>query len=170
MKILISYQKSAPVYKYRPQKLSAIRFTATAWDRKTKRLCEVVTDFELHYIAFAHSIEIHSHFPCKVIMEDFFTWRLIRLKLLSTTFAEVIVLVSRLRIPTFTSWSRCTPLTLYKVNASDQELIQQLVSNEAAVSESGWQYVYKTYHPMVWDMVRQYGGSEDDAVDIFQMD
>jgi RNA polymerase sigma factor (sigma-70 family) len=53
------------------------------------------------------------------------------------------------------------------VDASDQELIQQLFSSEVSISEKGWQRVYSSCYTVVSDMVRKNNGSIHDAGDIF---
>mgnify|MGYP003576537867 FL=1 len=56
---------------------------------------------------------------------------------------------------------------LDKVNASDQELINQLSSSDILVVEKGWEHVYASYYPMIRDMICHNSGMEDDASDIF---
>ena len=54
------------------------------------------------------------------------------------------------------------------MNASDQQLIQLLISRERAAVEKGWEYIYTKYFATVCDMIRKNNGSMDDAVDVFQ--
>ena len=54
------------------------------------------------------------------------------------------------------------------MNASDQELIEQLLSADLVIREKAWEHLYQTYYPKVRDMVLKHSGSEDDAVDVFQ--
>jgi RNA polymerase sigma factor (sigma-70 family) len=54
------------------------------------------------------------------------------------------------------------------VNTSDQELIKKLISTLPAERGEGWTYLYKTYYPIIKDMILKLNGSADDATDIFQ--
>jgi RNA polymerase sigma factor (sigma-70 family) len=54
------------------------------------------------------------------------------------------------------------------VKVSDQELIYQLLSSDAATAEKAWQHVYRDYFPLIKGFVLKSRGSEQDAVDIFQ--
>lgn len=51
---------------------------------------------------------------------------------------------------------------------SEEELILQLLSNEPAIREKSWAYIYKANLPIVKEMVIKLNGSGDDAAGIFQ--
>lgn len=50
----------------------------------------------------------------------------------------------------------------------DQKLIKVLLSEQPGEMERGWEFVYKTYYPMVLDNIRKNNGTAEDATDIFQ--
>src|SRR5688572_16452458 len=56
----------------------------------------------------------------------------------------------------------------YGVSGADQELISRLLSKTVSERDKGWEQVYKTFFPMIKNMVMKSGGSKDDAADIAQ--
>ena len=53
-------------------------------------------------------------------------------------------------------------------NHLDQKLIEQLLSAESITREKAWEFIYKSFYPMIKELITSHGGSLDDAVDTFQ--
>lgn len=59
------------------------------------------------------------------------------------------------------------------VNRSDliesgKSLLDNLLSKKTAKRDQAWEYVYKTYYPMVRELIQKNSGTDEDATDIFQ--
>lgn len=53
-------------------------------------------------------------------------------------------------------------------NNLNEELIERLLSRDNSIREKAWGFIYQSYYPMVKELVISYGGTPDDAIDIFQ--
>lgn len=51
---------------------------------------------------------------------------------------------------------------------SDRSLVQQLQSKKPGERDQAWEFVYKTYYPIIRDSICRNSGNKDDATDIFQ--
>lgn len=53
-------------------------------------------------------------------------------------------------------------------NHLSEGLIDKLLSPKKTTKEKAWEFLYATYYPMVKELVISYGGTAEDATDIFQ--
>src|SRR5688572_15827013 len=85
---------------------------------------------------------------------------------------------NRLRIiftlgPKLCCRTRSIKLELMALNRGDliesgKSLLKNLLSKKAIERDQAWEYVYKTYYPMVRELIQKNSGTDEDATDIFQ--
>lgn len=51
---------------------------------------------------------------------------------------------------------------------SGKSLLDALLSKKTTKRDQAWEYVYKTYYPMVRELIQKNSGTDEDATDIFQ--